>query len=76
MYEKKMITFGVIGAGRIGKIHAENLATHIPGAQVISIADVILEAAQETATHLHILTSTVDYHDILYLDRTLLHLLL
>ncbi len=65
MSEKEIITFGVIGAGRIGKIHAENLATRIPGAQVISIADIILEAAQETATHLHILTSTADYHDIL-----------
>ena len=65
MSEKEMITFGVIGAGRIGKIHAENLATRIPGAQVISIADIILEAAQETATHLRILTSTADYHDIL-----------
>ncbi len=65
MSEKEMITFGVIGAGRIGKIHAENLATCIPGAQVISIADIILEAAQETAAHLRILTSTADYHDIL-----------
>ena len=65
MSEKEMITFGVIGAGRIGKIHAENLATCIPGAQVISIADIILEAAQETAAHLRILTSTAEYHDIL-----------
>ncbi len=65
MSENQMITFGVIGAGRIGKIHAENLATRIPGAQVISIADIILEAAQESAAHLHILTSTADYHDIL-----------
>jgi myo-inositol 2-dehydrogenase/D-chiro-inositol 1-dehydrogenase len=65
MSEKKMITFGVIGAGRIGKIHAENLATRIPGVQVTAIADIILEAAQETATHLCILTSTADYHDIL-----------
>jgi len=65
MSEKKMITFGVIGAGRIGKIHAENLATRIPGVQVISIADITLEAAQETAAHLRVPTSTADYHDIL-----------
>ena len=65
MTEKKTITFGVIGAGRIGKIHAENLATRIPGVQVLSIADIMLKAAQETATHLHIPTATADYHDIL-----------
>jgi myo-inositol 2-dehydrogenase / D-chiro-inositol 1-dehydrogenase len=29
-----VIRFGVIGAGRIGKIHAENLALRIPGAAV------------------------------------------
>lgn len=65
MSEKKMITFGVIGAGRIGKIHAENLVTRIPGVQVLSIADIMLEAAQERAAHLHIPTATADYHDIL-----------
>jgi predicted homoserine dehydrogenase-like protein len=35
----KVIRFGVIGAGRIGKIHAENLALRIPGAAVTAIAD-------------------------------------
>jgi myo-inositol 2-dehydrogenase/D-chiro-inositol 1-dehydrogenase len=34
MTTKKNLRFGVIGAGRIGKIHAENLATRIPGVEV------------------------------------------
>jgi len=59
------IRFGVIGAGRIGKIHAENLATRIPGAQVTMIADPILAAAQETASRLHIPRATADYHEIM-----------
>ena len=43
----KILRIGVIGAGRIGKIHAENLATRIPGAEVVAIADVNLAAAHE-----------------------------
>ena len=62
---KKSIIFGVIGAGRIGKIHAENLATRIPGIQVNTIADVVLASAQQTAERLHIPVATADYHEIL-----------
>jgi myo-inositol 2-dehydrogenase/D-chiro-inositol 1-dehydrogenase len=62
---KKPIIFGVIGAGRIGKIHAENLATRIPSAKVKTIADVVLASAQQTAERLHIPVVTTDYHEIL-----------
>jgi myo-inositol 2-dehydrogenase/D-chiro-inositol 1-dehydrogenase len=61
----KSLRFGVIGAGRIGKIHAENLATRIPGAEVVAIADVNLVAAQELAARLHIPAVHEDYHAIL-----------
>jgi myo-inositol 2-dehydrogenase/D-chiro-inositol 1-dehydrogenase len=59
------LKFGVIGAGRIGKIHAENLVTRIFDAQVKSIADVVLASAQETAARLHIPSATDDYQEIL-----------
>ena len=59
------IRTGVIGAGRIGKIHAENLATRIPGASVSAIADPILGAAQEAAERLHIPVACADYRQIL-----------
>ena len=59
------LKFGVIGAGRIGKIHAENLATRIIDTQVKSIADVVLESAQETAARLCIPIATDDYREIL-----------
>lgn len=65
MTTKKNLRFGVIGAGRIGKIHAENLATRIPGAEVAAIADVALNAAQELAAHLHVPVAVDDYHTIL-----------
>ena len=65
MAKYDVLRFGVIGAGRIGKIHAENLATRIPGAQVVAIADVNLEAAQQTAARLHIPAVYQDYQAIL-----------
>jgi myo-inositol 2-dehydrogenase/D-chiro-inositol 1-dehydrogenase len=65
MAQHNTLRFGVIGAGRIGKIHAENLATRIPGAQVAAIADVDLSAAQELASRLHVPAAVEDYHAIL-----------
>lgn len=40
---------GIIGAGRIGKVHAETLAFRVPEAQIVAIADVNREAAQSVA---------------------------
>ena len=59
------IKIGVIGAGRIGKLHAENLVHRIPEADVRAIADVIPVAAQVTAQQLGIPIATTDYHDLL-----------
>jgi myo-inositol 2-dehydrogenase / D-chiro-inositol 1-dehydrogenase len=59
------LNIGVIGAGRIGKVHAENLVTRIPDANVSVIADVALQVAQEAARRLHIPKATIDYREIL-----------
>ncbi|MDR2476461.1 MAG: Gfo/Idh/MocA family oxidoreductase, partial [Treponema sp.] len=45
MAEKLKI--GVIGAGRIGKIHVENIARFIPQARLEGIADIKLSPEQE-----------------------------
>src|SRR5829696_4049475 len=65
MTTKNNLRFGVIGAGRIGKIHAENLATRIPGVEVAAIADVDLNSAQELAGRLHVPIAVDDYHLLL-----------
>ena len=65
MTQKTNLHFGVIGAGRIGKIHAENLVTRIPGVDVVAIADINLQAAQDLAAHLQIPRAVEDYHAIL-----------
>ncbi len=61
----QIIRVGVIGAGRIGKIHAENLATRVPGVVVAAIADVNLKAAQELAEKLHVENAYSDYKKII-----------
>ncbi len=60
---------GVIGAGRIGKLHAENLALRIPETNVIAIADVALDAAQATAARLNIPHASGDYREMLAMDE-------
>jgi myo-inositol 2-dehydrogenase/D-chiro-inositol 1-dehydrogenase len=65
MTSKTILRVGVIGAGRIGKLHAENLATRIPGVEVAAIADVDLKAAQDLADRLHVPLAVEDYRAIL-----------
>ncbi|MGC1462989.1 MAG: inositol 2-dehydrogenase [Terracidiphilus sp.] len=50
MSEKKL-HFGIIGAGRIGRVHAETLAFRLPQSQTVAITDVNREAAQSLAAH-------------------------
>lgn len=43
------LNLGVIGAGRIGMIHAENLALRLPSARLVAVADVNGDAARALA---------------------------
>jgi myo-inositol 2-dehydrogenase/D-chiro-inositol 1-dehydrogenase len=45
----KQIHFGIIGAGRIGRVHAETLAFRLPEAKILAITDINREAAQALA---------------------------
>ena len=58
----------VLGAGRIGRIHAANLARAVAGAELVAIADVNLDAARDTATRLRVPTVTADYRELLARD--------
>jgi myo-inositol 2-dehydrogenase/D-chiro-inositol 1-dehydrogenase len=59
------VKLGLIGAGRIGKIHAENLVRRIPGADLRIICDSRLESAQDLANSLGVSQSTQDPRDLL-----------
>ena len=61
----KTLRIGVIGAGRIGKLHANNLATRVPGAELAAISDVYEPAAKELAEKLGVPAYYSDYHKIL-----------
>jgi myo-inositol 2-dehydrogenase/D-chiro-inositol 1-dehydrogenase len=43
-----MIRMGLLGAGRIGRIHGSNVAAH-PGASLVAVADALPQAAQTLA---------------------------
>lgn len=63
------VNLGVIGAGRIGRIHARNLKFQVPGAKIIAIADVIIESAKKLADELEILVYEEDYRRLLKNDE-------
>ncbi len=46
-----MVKFAVLGCGRIGRMHARNLARH-PRAELVCVYDIAAAAAQETAKEL------------------------
>ena len=45
---------GIIGAGRIGRVHAETLAFRLPESRIAAITDVNREAAQAVAARCNI----------------------
>lgn len=61
-----MVTVGIIGAGRIGRVHAESICQHVKNARVKTIADPFMNEATETwAKDMGIENTTKDYKEIL-----------
>jgi myo-inositol 2-dehydrogenase/D-chiro-inositol 1-dehydrogenase len=60
----KKLKIGIIGAGRIGKLHAENLI-RLQEAKVKAVSDIFAEQIVEWANDLGIKNVTNDYKDIL-----------
>ncbi len=66
---KQGINLGLIGAGRIGRLHAENLAYRIPEASLVAVSDIFLEAAQSVAADMQIPVA-YDHHRPILEDET------
>ena len=64
-----MINIGVIGAGRIGKFHAETLVQRVPDANIVAIADFYPETANSVAEQLNIPLATADHNEIMAADN-------
>jgi myo-inositol 2-dehydrogenase / D-chiro-inositol 1-dehydrogenase len=45
----KKLNVGILGAGRIGRVHAESLAFRLPETKIVAITDINQKAAQELA---------------------------
>ncbi|WP_026575827.1 inositol 2-dehydrogenase [Bacillus sp. UNC438CL73TsuS30] len=58
------LNIGIIGAGRIGKLHVDNLRG-ISQIQVKSVSDVVIDHLESWAKEKQIEVLTTDYHDIL-----------
>lgn len=68
MIKSDQVRVGLIGAGRIGRLHASNLTSRLPMAQLEAIADVDLEAAQTLAEKSDVGFVTEDYRELLERD--------
>ena len=56
---------GLIGAGRIGKIHGQVIINSIPEAEIVMVSDVYLKGAEEWAAQVGIEKVTDDYNELL-----------
>ncbi|HML47120.1 MAG TPA: inositol 2-dehydrogenase [Clostridia bacterium] len=59
------LRIGIIGAGRIGTVHARSITYHIPQAQVVCVSDIAKDRAKALAAELGIPNFTDDYREIL-----------
>ncbi len=61
----KTVRVGLIGAGRMGSFHAENLALRVPGARLVAVADLQHGAAQKLADKLDVAKAYTDLTTLL-----------
>jgi len=61
----RKVNIGVIGVGRIGRMHTRNLKHQVSGVNVLGVADVLEKAAQSIAKDLEIPIAEKDYHCLL-----------
>ena len=61
-----MVTVGIIGAGRIGKVHTESICNYVRNARLKTVADPFLnETTENWLKSMGVENTTKDYHDIL-----------
>ena len=57
----KQLKIGIIGAGRIGSLHAKSITYNVPTATVVGITDVFTANAEKVAAKLNIPKIYKDY---------------
>ncbi len=61
----EQLRFGVIGAGRIGRLHIEHLMRRIPNAIVTTVSDVVREAAESAAEEFSVSRVVTDARELI-----------
>ena len=61
----KRLKIGIIGAGRIGSLHAKSITYNVPTATVVGITDVFMANAEKVAAELNIPKIYSDYKEML-----------
>jgi myo-inositol 2-dehydrogenase / D-chiro-inositol 1-dehydrogenase len=62
---KRTINVGLIGTGRIGRLHAETLTYRLPGANLVAVSDILIESAEKLARELAVPAVHRDHRSIL-----------
>ena len=61
-----MVTVGIIGAGRIGKVHTESISNFVRNARIKTVADPFMnETTAAWMKSMGVENTCKDYHDIL-----------
>lgn len=61
-----MVTIGIIGAGRIGKVHAESISNYVRNARIKTVADPFMnDSTAQWLEGLGVQNTTKDYEEIL-----------
>jgi len=62
---EKKLKVGIIGAGRIGRVHTMSIVNHLPQVEIRGISDVYVDSAREWAAQTGIPNVYQDYRDLL-----------
>lgn len=63
--KKQQLNIGLIGVGRIGKVHGEHLSYRIPRARLVAVSDVNVEEAKAVGARLGVNKIEADHHVLL-----------
>jgi len=65
MKQGKQISVGLVGLGRLGRQHADNLAHRIPNCKLMAVCSVIPEEVEEAQQELNVPYGYTNYEDML-----------